>query len=171
MRINTLFILMFFCTTIAFTHSSFANESDSDQRSIARNIKSVEKFLFGMPNVDFERRYLRDGTTPHNNQWDMTNWHPELWVQAEGGVTEVINKFYDSGVIIEQYEDEVPVLEVGETFMRLSPLDQRRVIEFVDYAFKITEKQPHGVFYVVFDHKTKGQELVGIHTINGLQFQ
>lgn len=171
MRIITILLLVSFFTFVFFVHKGFAQEEPSMEKGFEQNLRDAKKYFFGMPRVDFERRYLRDGTTPHNNQWNGENWHPEYWVEAEGSVTKVIDGFYKSGVIVDQYDDEVHVLEVGETFLRLSPVDQRHVVEFVDYAFKITEQQPHGIFYVVFDHKRKGQELLGIYTVNGLQFQ
>jgi len=167
MRLLTLLLLASFL----YIHPGFAAENIGEPKSFKDRIQDIKKVVVGVPEHDPKSPYLNDGKTPHNNQWDNENWHPEYWVEDKGSVTAVMDGFYDAGIIVEQYEDEVPVLEVGRPFLQLSPLDQRHVIEFVDYAFKITEAKPHGIFYVVIDHEKKGKELLGLYTVNGLQFQ
>jgi len=114
--------------------------------------------------------YYKGAKIPHNNQWDNDDWRPEHWVESKGSAQAVIDGFYDEGVIVRQYEDKVPVLEVGKPFLRLSPPDQRRVAEFIDYAFQITQGTEHGVFYITIDGK-KGQQLLGVYSEHGLQLQ
>ena len=172
MRIAILLISALFMTSLLFVHQGYAQEEQTGPTKGFKNImRDIGKSISGPPNTDPKQPYLNEAKIPHNNQWDGQNWHPEYWVEDKGSVAAVMDGFYDAGVIIDQYEDEVPVLEVGRPFLQLSPLDQRRVVEFVDYAFKITEQKPHGIFYVIIDHKEKGKELLGLYTVNGLQFQ
>ena len=170
-KVFQVFVFIAFFSVLVGVSPAVSQEQKGPQKSVGDYIEDLGKEIAGPEDVDFDRRYLKDGKTPHNSQWDDENWHPEYWVEDKGSVTAVIDGFYDGGVIVEQYEDEVPVLEVGRPFLQLSPLEQRRVIEFVDFAFKITEAKPHGIFYIVIDHEKKGKELLGIYTINGLQFQ
>ena len=172
MRLITLLLLASFLAFAFLVHQGFAqDEPAAPKKGVEHIMKDIGKEILGPPDTDPRQPYMNDATTPHNNQWDSENWHPEYWVEDKGSVTAVMDGFYDAGIIVEQYEDEVPVLEVGKPFLQLSPMDRRHVVEFVDYAFKITEQKPHGIFYIVIDHKKKGKELLGIYTINGLQFQ
>ena len=119
--------------------------------------------------TDFSRPHHKHAKTPHNNQWDNTGWSPESWLEADGDVRPVIDRFYASGVIVDQYEDKVPMLIVGQPFLRLSPVDQRHVIEFVDYAFKITAAADNSTFHIALDGDEDG--LLGVYSKHGLQFQ
>lgn len=166
----SLTIIFTVLTLCSVTHV-YAQGSDTAKKGFVGHMEDLQKYTFGMPEVDFDQRYMKDGKTPNNNQWDDDNWKPEYWVDAKGSTSAVIEGLYGSGVLVDQYEDDVPVLEVGRTFLQLSPVDQRHVIEFVDYAFKITATKPHGIFYVVFDNGNKGDELLGVYTVNGLQMQ
>ena len=171
MRIVSTVLLALLFVVLLPVSGGFAQTDTGPKKGFGDHVQDAEKYFFGMPDVDFERRYFKDGKNPHNNQWNGEDWHPEYWADAKGGVTEVIDGFYDAGIIVDQYEDDVPVLEVGKPFLQLSPPDQRRVIAFVDYAFKITETKPHGIFYVVYDDVKHAQELIGVYTVNGLQLQ
>lgn len=130
----------------------------------------LKRAMFGRRASDFRRPYLHDASKPNFEQAIDEDWRPEYWADDKGGVQEVLDGFYRAGIIKGQYDnDKVPVLEVGKPFLRLSPPDQRHVIEFVDYAHKITESKKHGIFYIVLeDHEN---ELLGIYSENGVQFQ
>ena len=171
MRLITLLLLASFLALAFFVHQGFAEEATGPVKGVENVYKDVKKTIFGHPNTNPTQPYLNEAKVPHNNQWDSAEWHPEFWVQDKGSVAAVLDGFYKAGILVEQYEDDVPVLEVGRPFLQLSPLDQRHVVEFVDFAFKITEQEPHGIFYIIIDHKMKGKELLGIYTVHGLQFQ
>ena len=160
------FLLVFACIT-----SAYAQDMESRQKAPV-----VYKSLNDAIRANTKKHhsetapYMKGPKIPHNNQWDNDEWRPEHWVEAKGSAQAVIDGFYDEGVIVRQYEDKVPVLEVGKPFLRLSPPDQRRLVEFIDYAFEITQSQEHGVFYIVIDGK-KGQKLLGLYSKHGLQLQ
>ena len=169
MRIISIFLLFSIGLFVFVAERSFAADGVAPQKDFGDHLQTAGKYIFGPPNTDPTWPHLHDAKIPHNSQWDNDSWSPEDWVEAEGNVRNVIDGFYDSGIIVDQYEDEVPVLEVGSRFLELSPRDQRRVVEFVDYAFKITESKPHGVFYIVAEGSRS--KLLGLYTSHGLQLQ
>ncbi len=119
---------------------------------------------------DEVRPYLNDSKIPHNVQWANDTWKPEDWTQGKGGnARNVIDGFYAADIITDQYEDgDTPVLEVGQGFMKLSELDKRRVVMYVDHVFKVTDAAPDGMFYV--RHK-KSDKVLGIYNKDGLHLQ
>lgn len=120
--------------------------------------------------LDFEKPYLDGPKIPHNSQWNKRDWTPSDWTeQRVGGADELIADFYTAGILSDQYQDdEVPVLEVGPTFFRLSGQEQRRVLAVVDDRFQITSAQENGMFYI-YHYDTR--KPVGIYTAQGVQFQ
>lgn len=113
--------------------------------------------------------YLADQDIRKRSLWDNDNWKPQDWIDAVGGNKAVLNDFYDDGILTEQYTDgdNLPVLEVGETFMQLSSLDQRRVLQVVDHIFEITSSEENGSFYV-YHHEKKSHPL-GMYNKHGFQ--
>jgi hypothetical protein len=117
--------------------------------------------------------HLKDGKTPHDVVgWQQDDqWQPQDWIDARGGSAKaVMDGFYRAQVVTGQYTDGgVPVLEVGQGFMDLSSREQRRVATFVDYAFKVTENSPEGVFYIY--HLADDDNPIGVYGKDGLQLQ
>ncbi len=128
----------------------------------------IGKYIWGPPNTNPVRPYLEEGKLPHNSQWNDDGWTPQDWVASRGGSTKaVIDGFYNSGIITDQYtDDDIPVVEVGQRFLQLSDQDKRRVMMFVDETFKIT--QQNGSFMIYFH---KYDTPVGLFTAQGLQLQ
>ncbi len=129
-------------------------------------------------NQDF-KPHIDHPTQPHNIQWKNglygQDWHPENWIRAKGSAEEVIKGFYKAGIVTDQTsEDGVPVLEVGDAYLRLSGQEKRRVAEFMDYVFHVTDTSPAKMFYIF--HEDSGFLIwpgrpVGMYTKAGLQLQ
>ncbi len=101
---------------------------------------------------DFEP-YVGQQKLNQRSTKDMDSWTPADWIDNPGDEKIILRDFYAMGIIKEQYmdHDNIPVLRVGEAFVKLSSFDQKRVLEFVDYVFKITESEKNGMFYVIYD--------------------
>lgn len=160
---------MSLCLVLMLSQPSFAEDGEGPKKGIGDHLSNISKYMFPRAPVDFSQPYMNDAKASQSAQWNEEAWHPEDWAESKGGVQQVLDGFKQSHLVVELHEDDVPVLEVGLPFMRVSPADQRRVIEFMDYAYKITDAKPHGIFYIVLeDHM---DELLGIYSQKGLQFQ
>ncbi len=125
--------------------------------------------------------YLNDPKQPHNTQWQNglyagQDWHPENWIQAKGSIRAVLDGFYDNNVIKGQdVDNDIPVLIVGDGFMRLSGQDQRRVADFINYVFQVTTTAPAGMYSIYYDRTDKGifgrGAPIGTYTDKGLSLQ
>lgn len=119
-------------------------------------------------NLDFEP-YLQNGKHPHNSQWNEKDWTPEYWAQQRSSDLQVLRGFYFSDVIRDQYfEDDIPVLEVGPNFYKLSGYDKIRVAKMFDSVYGITEGNEFGM-YMLYDWKS--EKPIGAYTRYGLQIQ
>lgn len=142
--------------------------------------KNLLDWLFTPKMEPDNREYLMDGKLPHNSQWTAKwnpehDWSPEKWIRAEGSAEAVMENFYRAGIIREQDEDgDIPVLVVGDAYMNLSGQEKRRVAEFVDYAFGVTERPVNPFFYIYYDRTdswfSRGDP-IGVYTAGGLQLQ
>ena len=127
------------------------------------------KLLWGPPQHDETRPTLLEAKIPHNSQWADENWSPQEWIDDRGSAEAVIDGFYKSGIITDQYFDEdVPVLEVGDRFMDLSEQEQRRVTAFIDHVYNVTGSSAAGV-YMIASHRR--DDPIGLFSKQGLQFQ
>ncbi len=117
---------------------------------------------------DFEP-YFGEERIRQRSLWDGDTWTPEAWIIDAGDEKRVMRSLYEAGIVTDQYKKKgsVPVLEVGETFVQLSGLDQRRVLQFVDYVFEITTSEENGTFFV--NYKPQGGEALGVYTKYGFQ--
>lgn len=120
--------------------------------------------------IDWERRLMQNGTTPHPDQWDASGWKPEHWMAQRGGQgAGMVEHFFTVGILEDQsMEDDIPVLEVGTEFFRIGGEDQRRVMALVDRVYGVTTKSPHRMF-LIEDGET-GRPL-GTYTVSGLTLQ
>lgn len=94
--------------------------------------------------------YLGDQPIKNRILWDRDQWTPQDWIKDVGGDPRgVVRDLYDTGILTNQYKDgdNIPVLEVGEKFLRLSNTDRIRVLRFVDYVYGVT-KEKDGMFFV-----------------------
>jgi len=132
---------------------------------------SFGKYIWGPPKSDFVRPYLEEAKLPHNSQWADDEWSPQDWVEARGGnVVNVVNGFYTAGIIVDQYFDgDIPVFEVGQTFIDLSGQEKRRVVAFMDDVFGVTKLSDQGVILLYFHQN--GDTPVGLSNAQGLQIQ
>lgn len=130
-------------------------------------------------NQDF-KPHLDDPEMPHNVQWEPglyigNDWHPQVWIDSAGSVRAVLDGFYNNDIIRKQDVDgDIPVLIVGDGFMRLSGQEKRRVADFIDYVFQVTSTAPVGM-YSIYYARTKtlfGRgDPIAMYTKTGLQLQ
>ncbi len=120
-------------------------------------------------NPNFDEPLLEGPKHPHNNQWEGSNWHPQQWVDFYGNPQTQLDRLEDTGIITGMGEkDDIPVLEVGHAFLRLSGQEKRRVVEYVDYVLDVTRTSPRGAMLVYDDYSNS---YIGIYTDDGLQLQ
>ncbi len=113
--------------------------------------------------------YIGEQQIRQRSLWDGDHWTPEAWIEDAGDEKRIMRDLYASGIIVKQYtgKKNIPVLKVGEPFTRLSGIDQRRVLEFVDHVFEITTAEENGMFYVVYENDKK--EPMGLYNQYGFQ--
>ena len=118
--------------------------------------------------TDFTKPYLTNGVDEHERQWDSKKWNPDVWIQQEKGANNLIQGFYDAGIIEDQkFHDDIPYLYVGPNFYKLGGYDQRRVVQSIDEAYSITNLETDDLFYIYDDYEN---EIIGIYTKHGVQF-
>lgn len=139
------------------------------QDSSSGNMMNDGRFFWGRADSSFVRPYLEEGKTPINSRWDDGQWRPHEWVVARGSAQAVIDGFYEADIVTDQYlDDGTPVLEVGQGFLDLSAIEQRRVTAFMDHVFHVTAAHEKNSYLIVFEDN--GQA-VGVFTPQGLQLQ
>lgn len=85
-----------------------------------------------------ERPYMNRWENAYDSHWENKTWQPSDWIDEGQTVQGVIDGFYNSGILTDQYyNDNTPVIEVGYPFLELSGRDQRRLAEFIAYAFNL----------------------------------
>ncbi len=177
MRSSSLFFLVIVFLNVVVTLPLHAAESEqnsynrqTDFGTYTSYIANKWKYIVGPPNTNQTQPYLNGAKIPHNTQWRDDDWRPEDWVETKGSIDAVMKGFYDNDVIVDQdVENGIPVLEVGETFLRLSDREKRHVAAFIDYVYEITSRTENGMFLIVYD-KWDDTPL-GLYTAQGLQLQ
>lgn len=105
-----------------------------------------------------------DPKTQHPGAWDGQDWDPAQWNKS--WTPEVaIRKFFKARIFEKQYmKGDVPVVELGPTFYKISDLDRRRTLKLLtDNAGIFT--QGYGQVALV-DWST--HDVVGTYTPKGL---
>ena len=127
-------------------------------------------YVWGPPHQDSVRPYLEEAKLPQNSRWQDDQWTPQDWIDSRGGsASAVIDGFYEAGILTDQYlDDDVPILEVGQTFLELGAQDKRRVVAFIDEVFGITKFHPTPVILIYFHEDDLH---VGEFNAGGLQLQ
>ena len=121
-------------------------------------------------NYDFVP-YKDSAKSTHMSQWDQeTPWSPEVWAaQHDGDARKVLKRFFASDILRDRYEDDdVEVLVVGPNFYRLSSYDQRRVVEFTDYVYRLSDTEAS---YFVLEDWASEKRLGTFTATYGLQYQ
>ncbi|PCJ98109.1 MAG: hypothetical protein COA45_08120 [Zetaproteobacteria bacterium] len=113
--------------------------------------------------------YLGEQQIRQSSLWEGDNWTPEDWLKEEGDEKRVMHDLYAANIVTDQYtdNDNIPVLEVGEQFMRMSGIDRYRVLQFMDHVFEITTSSPNGMFYVIYN--LDDDDPVGLYNKHGFQ--
>lgn len=110
-----------------------------------------------------------DGKLSQRGLWDNDTWTPEAWIKDAGDEKRIMHDLYATDIVSDQYTDEnnIPVLVVGQNFMRLSGTDQRRILMFIDHIFKITSAEQNGMFFVFY--RENEEKEIGVYDKNGFQ--
>ena len=121
---------------------------------------------------DFGREfqpYLEGAKYPQNAQWDNDRWNIDHWIEARDGyASRVIGGFYHADIVSDFYpERRIPLLVVGQRFLRLSGLEKRRIVKFMDDVYGVTGASRAGVIMVRLDD----DELLGVYDGVRLQLQ
>ena len=129
------------------------------------------KYIWGPPKSEMIRPYLEEAKIPHNARWADDEWSPQDWIDSRGGnAVTVVNGLYEAGIISDQYfDDDIPVLEVGQEFLKLGAQDKRRVVAFIDEVFGVTKYANPPVIMIYFHDKKNTP--VGVFNAQGLQLQ
>ncbi len=124
--------------------------------------------------LDFQP-YLGEQKTSQRSLVDDDAWTPEDWAKDDRDKKRVMRNLYAGDIITKQYKDRknIPVLEVGDSFIALSSIDRSRILQFVDHVFEITSSEENGMFYVFYDDKNAkildDNEPLGLYNKHGFQ--
>jgi len=153
------FLLCFAVFSIGFSEMAMAKKSGGMAWGGSSKIGSAKEFI----------PYFGEEQIRHRGLWDNDEWTPESWLREEDDDKRIMRDFYEYGIVTKQYQNSknIHVLEVGDTFVQLSGLDQRRVLQFVDYVYQITEGHKNGMFYVYL--KGVKDEPMGLYNKYGFQ--
>lgn len=148
-----------FCLLVLITSAGFSTQSHAT---------SWKWWPANWQNTDFQP-YIGQQQLNQRSLWDGDTWTPEAWEKDAGDSRRIMRDFYAAGILTDQYSDSknIPVLEVGEAFFLLSGIDQRRVLQFVDYVFEITTSEENGMFYVYY--KLDDEKPAGLYNQYGFQ--
>tara|TARA_B100001989_G_scaffold216504_1_gene167364 strand:- start:648 stop:1127 length:480 start_codon:yes stop_codon:yes gene_type:complete len=118
--------------------------------------------------MDFDP-YLGHQQIRQRSLWDGDDWTPEAWIKDAGDERRIMRDLYQSHIILDQHKDSqnIPVLVVGDPFKKLSDMDARRVLKFIDYVFEITTSEKDGMFYVY--HIDDSKNPMGLYNKYGFQ--
>jgi hypothetical protein len=106
-----------------------------------------------------------DPLTQHPNQWDGQDWDPNQW--GPGWTTEaVLKKFFKARIFTKRYmsRNNIPAVELGPTFYKLSDLDQRRTLKLLTDQGNIFGQGYQTVHLV--DWST--HDVIGVYTPKGM---
>lgn len=139
------FVLVFACAVLGFSDLSMARKTT--QWGFVHHDGSK---------LDFQP-YVGHELLSQRSTKDMDSWIPSDWIKVSGDEKAILRDFYGMGILKKQYigKNNIPALLVGEAFIKLSSFDQKRVLEFVDYVFKIVESEENGMFFVYYDQDKK----------------
>ncbi len=119
----------------------------------ARQSHGLFYYFFTPAEDDHDRHYMNEWKNAYDSDWEY-RWSPRMWADDVEAAQGVIDGFYKSGILKDQYVDDgVPVIQVGQRFLDLSGRDQRRVVKFVAYAFDIDGFNNTGAMNIVLERE------------------
>lgn len=134
------------------SNTNNARTAGSDTRTANRTADGLTiwpAWVFARPaHYDFlPMRSNHDSQHQHPQQWDGQDWDPAAWDGETWTPKTALKKFYKNRTFHKQYmagakrinnpkvQAQIPVLEVGPMFYKLSDLDQRRALKLLaDYT-------------------------------------
>lgn len=153
----------------------------SEQRTAGRTpdgLSIFPKWVFQRPeHYDFlPMTSNHDPHHQHPQQWDGQDWDPAAWDGEKWTAEKTLKRFYHNHTFHKQYlggakrlnnpkvQAQIPVLEVGPTFYKLSDLDQRRALKLLADYTDVFEKG-----YTLIDLRDwKSGKSVGHYTPKGM---
>jgi hypothetical protein len=147
--------------------SAGANDDQDYTRSTALGIFERPAWLYNKPDhYAFSPLVSNsDPQTQHPSQWDGQDWDPHQW--GPGWTPEIaIKKFFKARIFTGRYmgRNNIPVVELGPTFYKISDLDQRRTLKLLTDQANIFN---HG-FKVVHLVDWYTHDVIGIYTAKGM---
>jgi len=129
----------------------------AEQRTAGRSpdgLSIFPKWVFQRPeHYDFlPMTSNHDPHHQHPQQWDGKDWEPAAWDGQKWTAESALKGFYKNHTFHKQYmagaervnnpgvQAQIPVLEVGPTFYKLSDLDQRRALKLLAQYTGVFEK-------------------------------
>lgn len=102
---------------------------------------------------------------PHPDEWQGQDWDPRQW-HARWTPEAAVRKFFEARIFERQYmrNGQIPAVELGPTFYRLSDLDKRRTLKLLT-DYNATFKRGYGAVALV-DWSTR--HIVGSYTPKGM---
>jgi len=128
-------VFMGLLASVAAISPAFAEEPD---RTADRAVSGLPHFSYpdyitAKPDhYQFSARVSNsDPLTQHPNQWDGQDWDPSKW--PAGWTPQIaVQKFFKARIFTRRYmRYDMPVVELGPTFYKLSDLDQRRTLKLL----------------------------------------
>lgn len=118
--------------------------------------------------------YMEHPSQAHVHQWKNNAWSPHDWTMLDKSrdadtllkKMQHANIIYD--VVIDEDDEETPVVEVGPGFYKLGGQEKRRMAAYLDHVYGFTSSKQDGVFFLN-DARTDDQ--IGIYSRYGLQLQ
>lgn len=135
-------------------------------------------WVFGWPNahwktLDYEQRYMRGPVQRHSHVLpapDNTRlWHPSDWTNQRGRDTGTLVRGWQNAGIIADYDldEDVPLMEVGSGFYRLSDTDKSRVLKiFAAHTGIIWNRR--GILRL---RDARTGKVIGMYTAHGLMLR
>lgn len=129
----------------------------TEQRTAGRSpdgLSLFPKWVFQRPeHYDFlPMTSNHDPHHQHPQQWDGQDWEPAAWDGQKWTAETALKGFYKNHTFHKQYmggaervnnpkvQAQIPVLEVGPTFYKLSDLDQRRALKLLAQYTEVFER-------------------------------
>jgi hypothetical protein len=164
---SRIFLLFVFAAFFGGPSTGVAGEPDRTAHRSVLGYYAYPDWFFAKPDHDeFSPRVSNsDPLTQHPHQWDGQDWDPSKW-NGEWASENTLRKFFRARIFEKQYLDrnDIPVVELGPAFYKLSDLDQRRTLKLLSDQMAFFAKGYPTVKLV--DWHTR--DVIGAYTAKGM---
>lgn len=116
--------------------------------------------------------YMHGSHQPITSAWSNQDWIPERYgISDLNKRKKIMNRLESSGLIKEIGMDKngLPLIRVGDLFLRLADSDKYKILQTVDYILNPEENNRNYLAYAV-QHE-RSEQFLGIYSKEGLQLQ